>query len=94
MHQLLPQLIGSFLTASAQKPGLFAEMKEVNHSIIEIDSRIGQHIAEVRKTGNEDGAMLTELHHQVNRLRYEVPEKFEGFMRTPILARRTPQKPD
>lgn len=80
MHLLFPPLVGSFLTASALKPDLFSEMKKLNDRIFEIDSKIGQHIAEVRKTWTEDGVLLRELFGSVNTLWDEVPTKFKGFM--------------
>jgi hypothetical protein len=80
MNLLFPPLVGSFLTASALRPDLFSEMKSLNDRIFDIDLKIGQHIAEVRNTWNEDGVLLTELFGHVNTLWNEVPTKFGSFM--------------
>jgi hypothetical protein len=82
MHLLFPQLIGSFLTASALNPALFAQMKELNDRIVELDSKIGQLIAEARNTGHEDRIKLTEFHLVVNELWDTLPVKFQAFMNT------------
>jgi hypothetical protein len=80
MDLLFPQLIGSFLTASALNPDLFSEAKELYDRIVKIDEQIGQHIAEIRKTGNEDAVILTSIHTDVNAFWNEVPARFKQFM--------------
>ena len=84
MRQLFPQLIGSFLTASALNPILFAKMKKVHDEVIDTDSKIGQLIAKARSTGstnNEDRVKLTEFHNAVNKLRDALPVEFQDFMK-------------
>jgi hypothetical protein len=80
MDLLFPQLIGSFLTASAVNPSLFVQMKEVHDEIIDIDSKIGQLTAEARSTGHENRVTLTEFHKVVNKLWDALPVKFQAFM--------------
>jgi hypothetical protein len=53
MNLLFPQLIGSFLTASALNPSLVAQMKKVHDEIIDTDSTIGQLVAKARSTNHE-----------------------------------------
>jgi hypothetical protein len=84
MHLLFPQLIGSFLTASALNPILFAKMKKVHDEVIDTDSKIGQLIAKARSTGstnNEDRVKLTEFHNAVNKLWDALPVEFQDFMK-------------
>jgi len=81
MNLLFPQLIGSFLTASALNPSLFAQMKKVHDEIVDTDSTIGQLVAKARSTNNEDRVKLTEFHKVVNKLWDALLVEFQAFMK-------------
>jgi hypothetical protein len=81
MNLLFPQLIGSFLTASALNPSLVAQMKKVHDEIIDTDSTIGQLVAKARSTNHEDRVKLTEFHKVVNKLWDALPVEFQAFMK-------------